>query len=376
MNYSTVMMDTLWSDGTTLEIWHKIETETLAAQARTGLIPQEWADTARATPAPSLNAWRLAKEQTNHEVTAYLQATKLDHIHIGLTSSDLVDTANAYRICIANAVIRTHVEIVTSALNATAEENKNTERLARTHGQPAIPDTIGRRFNVLAEQIARCSFSITDIPGKISGPVGSYRHITPEVEQQVLSELGMWETADGEAPGPPACSQIVPRDFYSRWAWGMADLVSSCAAVGLEVRLMAAHQEAREGRPVGYTGSSAMPHKHNPNRSERLTGLGRIARSAAFAISEGIEQWQDRDLAHSSVERTYLPMLCGLADHALYLVAEILVWLEFNDANLRQNLSNAGREPYSHDHLTMLLREGTPYAQAVERTQQWVHEGV
>lgn len=365
MNYTTDRMDRLWHQQNTLDLWHEIEIQVMKAQARAGIVPKEWVSTMMDTPSPMIPAWEEQLELTHHEVTAYLRASGLEHVHIGLTSSDLVDTANALRANVANEMIRRSAKSLVVTLGTLALEHQYTPRLARTHGQAAVPDSFGRRLGMLAEQVGRCQENMTDIPGKLSGPVGSYRQISREVEQEALAALGFTGPEDY-----PICSQIVPRDYHSRWAWGIADLVSACAAIGLEVRLLS-HSgvaEVVEWKGGEYTGSSAMPGKVNPNYSERLGGLARLARSAALAMSEGIEQWHDRDLVHSSVERVYLPMLCGLGDHATSLATQIVENLQINTDVMEEALEGAGRWAGSHDYLTQLLLKGTPYQEAVSQT--------
>jgi adenylosuccinate lyase len=365
-HYTTPEIERTFSREATHVMWAQIEASVLFAQAATGLIPTEWAEAAKAQPLPEPFDYERAMLETGHEVVAFLHSWGLEHVHIGLTSSDLTDTALAIKVMVTNDLILEATEQTMDTLWTLVEAHLGTPRLARTHGQPAVPDTLGHRFEVLYGQIGRCTH-LPRVPGKLSGPVGSY--CTPAIdrviEAAVLDALGLMCNCE-DPEHQPECSQIVPRDFLSRWAWAVADLVGAFAAVGTEVRLLAHSgvREASEGRSGGYVGSSAMPHKRNPNQSERLTGLARMARSAALAISEGIEQWHDRDLAHSSVEREFVPMLAGLGHYSARLTNEILTNLQIDTERMGVNLMQDLEQAQTHHRMVALQLKGTPYRQA------------
>lgn len=368
MKYSTPEIDIIFSEEMTLKMWHLIEVAVLGAQAAADLVPVEWWRELAALRAPDVLEWKAAELETGHEVVAFLHAMNADHIHIGLTSSDLTDTALAMKVQMANEHILVAWAEVIDVMDGLIGKYGATPYLARTHGQPAVPDRFGRRMDVLMSAVGRCG-QLPDIPGKISGPVGSFgsRAVTKEIERQVLEVFSLTCTCPG-ASHHPECSQIVPRDYHSRWAWAVADLVSAYAAVAMDVRLLAHSQvgEVSEGRGSGYVGSSAMPHKRNPNQSERMTGLARMARTMALAVSEGIEQWHDRDLAHSSVEREFIPALAGIAHYAGLQMVEILTNLQIHDEVMWSNLMAHYDEATTHDRMVELQLGGMPYKQAAK----------
>jgi adenylosuccinate lyase len=232
----------------------------------------------------------------------------------------------------------------------------------------AVPDYYGRRLRVLQGQIGRCG-ELPKIPGKLSGPVGSFatKAVHPTIEWELLRSMGLTCDCDDPSHRPPA-SQIVPRDYLSRWAWAVADLVSAYAALAMDIRLMSHSgvREVREGRGPGYTGSSAMPHKRNPNRCERMTGLARMARTAALAIAEGIEQWHERDLAHSSVEREFVPLLAGLGHYSGLLMNEVLTTLEVDAEQMWANLQANYTDAFTHERMVDLQLDGIPYHKAAK----------
>lgn len=359
--YSSPDMKALWHPATTLQIWHDIERAVLRAQAKHGLVPEEWALEAEQTPPPSRLDWDAATLESGHEVVGYLRASGLDHIHIGLTSSDLTDTALALRVNVSTRLIHDAGVQALAPLARFISQHEQTPMLARTHGQPAVPDTLGRRFDSLGAGIYRCLNDLEALPGKISGPVGSHRHpvVSQEVELDVLESLGLDQS-------PPISTQIVPRDYLTRWVDACARIASSVAAVGLEVRLMSQHgiEEMTETHGRDYQGSSAMPHKNNPYLSERLAGLARLVRSAAGAVGQGIEQWGCHDLAHSSVERELLPQIASATETGLHMLREILDGLQVNQDRLLDRLAEAHEQATSHDRMVELQLAGTPYTDA------------
>jgi adenylosuccinate lyase len=278
----------------------------------------------------------------------------------------------AIKIGMANDLIGQALDTLVSIMEAMIDTHTHTVRLARTHGQPAVPDSFGRRLEVLTAQVGRNAQEVHVVPGKIAGPVGSNRTapVSKEIEYAVLDAFGLG-CACGTPEHQPPCSQIVPRDFLGRWANDLTMVVNTIAAVGMEIRLLAqaAIGEVAEGRGPAYAGSSAMPHKRNPSQSERLTGLARMARAMNLALSEGIEQWNDRDLAHSSVERVFVPLLAGITEYAILSLTDILTDLQIDTVAMTNNLAAAGSRPESHDKMVALQLTGLSYTEAARAAQ-------
>lgn len=366
MKYATTRMKALWSDESTMMLWWTVEMVTLKAQAKLGLVPTEWADALEQTSPPDVLDWKLHTELTGHEVVGFLRALGVEHVHIGMTSSDLTDTALALRVNKSTEFIQSATGNLIQAMDDLIERTEDLPRLARTHGQPAVPDTFGRRLRVLEGQVVRCA-DMGLMTGKIGGPVGS--HLTEaasaQVQHLVMSAFDM--TCEHDDPDHhPECSQIVPRDFIARWANDCATLTSAIAAIAMEIRLLSQYAigEVAEGRDEAYVGSSAMPHKRNPNQSERCTGLARMARVMALALNEGIEQWNDRDLAHSCVEREFVPLLAGITEYAAMLMANVISDLEVNPNQMAMNLDLAGDLTSTHQRMVELQLGGMPYTEA------------
>ena len=357
MRYTTSAMTEIWSDENRTRLWCEIECLVLEAQAALGEIPASWGQEARRTPPPTQRQITSLEYISKHEVVAFLDAWGLEHVHIGMTSSDLVDTALHYRL----AQTSTHLlEASAEWVRTLAEfalKHKETYRVARTHGQDAAEDTLGHRFadfalmalrahgrlETAAQDIALC---------KISGAVGTYSDIAPEVEIHVGRALGLAPTQ--------SATQIIARDSIVAWAAAVANMVDIIAAVALEVRLMShsALAEVIPPKTKGQKGSSAMPHKSNPILAEQLTGLARLTRSAVDPIAQGVYQWHERDLAHSSVERVALPQLSSIAHYALLRGVYLVDTIQPNQLGMRERLLESRGLLASHRLLAALQKSG------------------
>lgn len=328
-HYTTADMDYFWSDQYTLEQWANVERALLLAQAEHRVVPIEWAEEAALTPAPDTEKWRYHREKTRHEFVAFLDAWGLEHVHIGATSSDIIDTAHALRYRAINDHISTDAYRLREALLTYALDHLDKPRLGRTHGQPAVPTTFGNRYADLTHQVDRAAHRLTQARrdlevGMLNGPTGGHHHIRPETETTALGILGLTPA--------PATTQVIARDSLTHYAATLIGLVETCAALAMEIRLGTHHaiNEYSERRPAGYIGSSAMPHKRNPSDAERITGLARIARQAYPALAESVEQWHERDISQSSVERVLMPQLTGIAHYCLTWAQDAIRNLEIN----------------------------------------------
>lgn len=348
-HYTTADIEYFWSDQYTLEQWANVERALLAAQAEHHTVPLEWAEEAALTPAPDVEKWRYHRAKTRHEFVAFLDAWGLEHVHIGVTSSDIIDTTHALRYRAINDHISTDAYRLRERLLTFAIDNLDQPRLGRTHGQPAIPTTFGHRYADLCHQVDRGAHRLTQARrdlevGMLNGPTGGYHHIFPETERLALEILGLTPA--------PATTQIIPRDSLTHYAATLIGLTETCAALATEIRLGTHHaiNEYRQAVPEGYIGSSAMPHKRNPSDAERITGLARIARQAYPALAESVEQWHERDISQSSVERVVMPQLTGIAHYCLQWAQDAIRNLEIN---VSATLYHLDQHPEIGTHMSM-----------------------
>ena len=360
--YTTADIEYFWSDQYTLEQWANVERALLAAQAELGQVPVEWAEQAALTPAPKVEDWRYHRAKTRHEFVAFLDAWALDHVHIGVTSSDIIDTAHALRYRAINDHISTDAYRLRERLVTFALDNLDQPRLGRTHGQPAIPTTFGHRYADLAHQVDRGAHRLTQArrdleTGMLNGPTGGYHHINPETERLALEILGLRPA--------PATTQLIPRDSLTHYAATLIGLVQTCAALAMEIRLGTHHSihEYSERRPAHYIGSSAMPHKRNPSDAERITGLARIARQTYPALAESVEQWHERDISQSSVERVLMPQLTGIAHYCLLWAQDALRNLEIDTTAASHHL-HAETAAGTHAAMAAAQNAGMSYLDA------------
>ena len=361
-HYTTSDMEYFWSDQYTLEQWANVERALLLAQAELHQVPVEWAEEAAATPAPDIDTWRYRRAKTRHEFVAFLDTWGLDHVHIGVTSSDIIDTAHALRYRAINDHLSTDAYLLRERLLTYALDHLDTPRLGRTHGQPAVPTSFGHRYADLCHQVDRGAHRLTQArrdleTGMLNGPTGGHHHINPETERLALEILGLTPA--------PATTQIIPRDSLTHYAAALIGLVETCAAFATEIRL-GTHQainEYRQTTPAGYIGSSAMPHKRNPSDAERITGLARIARQAYPALAESVEQWHERDISQSSVERVLMPQLTGIAHYCLLWAQDAIRNLEINNTAALYHLD---QHPETGTHMSMAAaqRAGMSYLDA------------
>ena len=358
--YTTAEISGVWSAQSVLAGWRSVEIAVLHAQSQLGVVPTSWYRLALERPVPSTSDWEAATARCGHEMVGFLDAWGLDHVHIGITSSDIVDTALALRIRATNNIVLWRLDALHFALTGLVGSAGGQPRLGRTHGQAAAPMLLGHVFERWlgavhrAERLLRLSRADVEVC-MISGPVGSYLHVSPAVEALVAERLGLRVAG--------AQSQIVTRDALAVWVAQMAGIVTICEAIGLELRLMQ-HTSIGEALPPAGVSSSAMPHKTNPSRAERLAGLGRLSRSFYEPVASGVPQWHERDMAHSSVERTILPQLAGFVSFALEEVTELLTRTHFDPARAKAALDSSALEAHTHSAQTALQLAGVSHGEA------------
>ena len=363
--YTRPGMGRIWSEAHKYELWCRVEILVLEAHASAGTVPADAVAPVRAAPPPTPAAVAAAEAVTDHDVIAFLTAwadntvprEAAAWVHFGMTSSDLLDTALALQLVEATDLLITGATDLVAVLRDHALAHQGTLRAGRTHGIHAEPDLWGHRVADFAFAVARCRDRLRRAReavavGKLSGPVGTYSNIDPAIEARVMGELGL-RPAD-------VATQVVFRDGISEWVSALAMLATACEAVALEVRHGQRTEVAELAEPfsAGQKGSSAMPHKRNPIRSERICGLARVVRGYITAVMEGMALWHERDISHSSVERVALPDAAVVTDYLVHLTASVIRGLTVNTARMRANLDSTGGLIYTSSVLLELVRAG------------------
>jgi adenylosuccinate lyase len=363
--YTLPEMGRVWSEAHKYELWCRVEVLVLEAQAKAGIVPADVVEPVRCAPPPTPEAVAAIEATTGHDVIAFLTAwadnttprSAAAYVHYGMTSSDLLDTALAVQLTEASDQLIQKATALVAVLRDHALAHRDTLRAGRTHGVHAEPDTWGHRVADFAFGMARCRDRIVRARdavavGTLSGPVGTYSTIDPAIEAQVMPALGL-RPAD-------VATQVVMRDGIAEWTGALALAATVCEAVALEVR----HGQRTEVRELaepfgaGQKGSSSMPHKKNPVRSERMAGLARIVRSYVTPVTEGIPLWHERDISHSSVERIALPDAAIATDYVLHLTTGLVEGLTVDAARMRANLDATGGLIYSSAALLELVSAG------------------
>jgi adenylosuccinate lyase len=363
--YTLPEMGRVWSEAHKYELWCRLEVLILEAQARAGIVPQDSVEPVRSAPPPTPEAVAAVEAVTDHDVIAFLTAwadntsprSAAAYVHYGMTSSDLLDTALAVQLTEASDLLVAKASRLVAVLRDHALAHAGTLRAGRTHGIHAEPDTWGHRVADFAFAMARCRDRIVRAReavavGTLSGPVGTYSTIDPAIEAEVMPALGL-RPAD-------VATQVVMRDGIAEWVCSLALAATVCEAVALEVR-HGQRTEVRElAEPFGRSqkGSSSMPHKKNPIRSERITGLARLVRGYVTPVTEGIPLWHERDISHSSVERVALPDAAIVVDYLLHLTTGLIEGLTVDAGRMRANLDATGGLIYSSSVLLKLVDDG------------------
>jgi adenylosuccinate lyase len=363
--YTLPEMGRVWSDAHKYQLWCRVEILVLEAHAAAGTVPASAVAPVRAAPPPTPQAVAALEAVTGHDVIAFLSAwadntsprSAAAYVHFGMTSSDLVDTALALQLTEATDLLAARCAALTAALREHALAHRDTLRAGRTHGMHAEPDSWGHRVADFAFAMARCSQRLARARdavavGKLSGPVGTYSNIDPAIESRVLGELAL-RPAD-------VATQVVMRDGIAEWVGVLALIASVCEAVALEVRHGQRTEVAELAEPfgVGQKGSSAMPHKRNPVRAERIAGLARVVRAQLVPVLEGIPLWHERDISHSSTERVALPDAAIGADFVLAETSSLIAGLQVDAARMRANLDATRGLIYSAAVLLELVAAG------------------
>jgi adenylosuccinate lyase len=378
-------MARVWSDQHKFETWLRVEVAVCEAWAEQGVVP---AGALPAIRAATVDAERVKalEEQTDHDVTAFLMAVAESTgpeasrwVHHGLTSSDVIDTALALQVGVASDLLLDDLDRLRAVLRRRALEHKDTLTIGRTHGVHAEPTTFGLKLALWYDEMGRnrrrLEAARADLAvGKISGAVGTHAHVPPVVEEAVCRRLGLAVA--------PISTQIVQRDRHAMYLATLAVIAGSIEKIATEIRHLQRTEVREVEEPFGaqQTGSSAMPHKRNPHKTERLCGLARLMRGYTIPALETVALWHERDISNSSVERVTFPDATALLDYMLVsltrLIAELVVYPE----RMRRNLDAANGVIYSQPVLLALIDAGLPRQEAYKIVQRlamraWEGEG-
>jgi adenylosuccinate lyase len=373
--YALPDMARVWSDAHRLEVWLEVELAATGEREARGLLPAGTAGRIRAAARIDAARMEAIEAEVRHDVIAFLSmiaesaGEDARHLHAGMTSSDLVDTALAIQIGEAGRLLLGRVRAVRAAAFRLAERHKRTPMVGRTHGIHAEPITFGLKClgwsEELGRHLARLERALADCAvGKLSGAVGTLVHLDAEIERLALQRLGL-------APEPVA-TQVVQRDRHAALVAALALLAGGFERIALEIRHLQRTEvgEALEPFETGQKGSSAMPHKRNPVRCERVCGLSRLVRGHALVALENQALWHERDISHSSAERVVLPDAFLVLDFMAAELADVVGRLEVREAAMRRNLDAGGGLVFSQRVLLALTDAGLPRDQAYAIVQE------
>ncbi|MCL0041134.1 adenylosuccinate lyase [Dehalococcoidia bacterium] len=372
--YSRPEMRQVWSDKNKFDKWLQVEIAVCEAWAEIGRIPKE------AIPKIKKARLDLARmdeilKVTRHDMTAFLNALaetigeESRFIHLGLTSSDVIDTALGLQLVEATNILEKDLEGLSSVIREQALRYKDTIMIGRTHGVHAEPTTFGLKLALWSEEMRRHQARLVEARrdvavGKISGAVGTHATVPLQVEEIACARLGL----DVDR----VSSQIIQRDRHAQLVTTMALIASSLEKFATDIRGLQRTEilEAEEPFEDGQTGSSAMPHKRNPELCERVCGLARLIRGHALTSMENIALWHERDISHSSAERIILPDSCLALDYILSILTDVIKGLQVYPENMRRNLEITQGLIFSQRVLTALIEKGFSRQEAYEIVQR------
>jgi adenylosuccinate lyase len=373
--YTRQVMGRIWTEENKFRIWLEIEILACEAQAALGVIPREAAAAIRQKARFSTSRISEIEREVKHDVIAFLTnvgehvGAESRYIHLGMTSSDVLDTALAVQMKQSGELLLEDLRALATVLAHRAHEFKDTVMVGRTHGIHAEPTTFGLKlalwYDETRRNIRRLGEAVTAISvGQISGAVGTYEHLDPSVEEYVCGKLGL-----GAAP---ISTQILQRDLHAEFMTTLALVGSSLEKFATEIRHLQKTEvlEAEEYFSKGQKGSSAMPHKRNPITCERVAGLARVLRGNAQAAMENVALWHERDITHSSVERIIIPDSCILLDYMLSTFTGVIEQLLVYPENMMKNMQRTRGLIFSQSVLLALTAKGMKREDAYARVQQ------
>ena len=372
--YTRPQMGRIWSEQSKYDKWLQVELAVCEAWAERGVIPKDALPKLREARY-DLDAIARYLPEMHHDMTVFLRSLadslgpESRYIHLGLTSNDVWDTGLALQLMEATELLEQDLRSLMDAVRERALEHKETICIGRTHGVHAEPTTFGLKLAAWWDELRRQSHRLTQAKetvsvGKISGAVGTHATVPPEVEADVCGRLGLL--------AEPISTQVVHRDRHAHYVSTLALIAASLEKFATEIRHLQRTEvlEAEEPFAEGQTGSSAMPHKRNPEKCERISGLARLFRGYTSAALENVALWHERDISHSSVERIILPDACTLLDYMLDMFSGIVGGLRVYPENMRRNLELTQGLVFSQRVLLALIDKGLGREEAYKLVQR------
>ena len=373
--YTTPEMAQIWSEQNKFETWKKVEITVIEVLSDRGEVPKEAVKVINEKAAFTVERILEIEKVTRHDVIAFLTnmaeniGPESRFIHMGMTSSDLLDTSLALLCQEAGEIILGKLKTFKEVLRTQAVTHRESYQIGRSHGVHAEPITFGLKLALWSEEIGRHIIrwerAVKSIAtGKISGAVGTYQHLDPEVEEETCKRLGLQAAT--------VSNQVVQRDHHAEYLTSLANMAASLEKIAVEIRHLQRTEvlEAEEYFQKGQKGSSAMPHKRNPIVTERITGMARLLRGNAMVAMENVALWHERDISHSSVERVIIPDSTTLMDYMLnkmiYLLENLLIYPD----NMLKNLHKTGGLIFSQEVLLALVKKGATREDAYAMVQR------
>lgn len=372
-------MGELWTETYKLQTWLQVEIAVCEAQAELGTIPKSAVEEIKAKANFDPKRVLEIEAEVRHDMIAFL--TNVNeyvgdagrYIHLGLTSSDVLDTALALQLVASLDIILEYVEKLSQAIRYQAQQHRDTIMIGRSHGIHAEPITFGFKLAGWLAEVCRNRDRLVRLRqhiavGKISGAVGTYANIDPKVEAIACQKLGLQPDT--------ASTQVISRDIHADFVQQLALLGATIERFAVEIRNLQKTDvlEVEEFFSKGQKGSSAMPHKRNPIRSERLTGMARILRGNAVAALENVALWHERDISHSAVERVILPDTCILTHFMLVEITDLVKNLLVYPENMKRNMNLYGGVVFSQRVMLTLVEKGMNREEAYSIVQSCAHE--
>jgi adenylosuccinate lyase len=372
--YSRPRMKRVWADENKFHKWLQVEIAVCEAWADLGIIPR------KAIPKIKLARVNLKRmeeilKETHHDVTAFLGSVSESlgeesrFIHLGLTSSDVIDTALSLQLIEASELLSQDIKELIAVLAQSAMKYKYTTMMGRSHGIHAEPISFGLKLALWTEEMRRNLERLGDAEktiavGKISGAVGTYATLSPEVEEKACARLGL-------VPAPVS-NQVLQRDRHAQFVTTLAIISSSLEKFATEIRGLQKTEtrEVEEPFAAGQTGSSAMPHKRNPELCERISGLARLVRGYALTSMENISLWHERDISHSSTERIILPDACLVLDYSLSIFTSVMKGLQVFPQKMKKDMDITKGLIFSQRVMIALINKGLSRKEAYELVQR------
>lgn len=372
--YTRPEMGAIWTEENHFNAWLEVEILSCEAWAELGVIPKEDVKKIREKASFTVDRIKEIEQQTRHDVVAFTRTVseslgeEKKWVHYGLTSTDVVDTALSFQLKQANAILLKDIENFIEILTNKAKEHKYTVMMGRTHGVHAEPTTFGLKLALWREEMKRNLERFKQAAngiefGKISGAVGTYANIDPEVEQYVCKKLGL--------QAAPISTQVLQRDRHAHYVSTLALIATSIEKFAVEIRGLQKSEtrEVEEHFAKGQKGSSAMPHKRNPIGSENMCGMARVLRGYMLTSYENVPLWHERDISHSSAERIILPDATIGLNYMLNRFGNIIKNLTVFPENMKRNMERTHGLIYSQRVLLALIDKGLSREEAYDTVQ-------